>query len=237
MTNAVATAAPASTRPTLVFTYTVQDLAWVTTSPLPNATVGTLYSTTLQTSGGSGAPTFAVTGGTLPPGLNLDPATGVISGTPTTTGTYDFTVEATDPDPNVTPITRDFQITVGAAPALTCATATPTIVGNNLPNVLIGTPGDDVIFGLGGSDVIDGRGGNDLLCGGTGNDKISGGDGNDRIEGGDGADVLTGGNGNDALFGGNGLDVLDGGPGINTNNGGAGLNVCVRPLTGPGCTI
>ncbi|MET9104100.1 putative Ig domain-containing protein [Streptomyces antibioticus] len=45
-----------------------------------------LYSTTLHTSGGSGAPTFAVTSGSLPPGLTLNPATGAITGTPTTTG-------------------------------------------------------------------------------------------------------------------------------------------------------
>ncbi|MEU6295858.1 hypothetical protein [Streptomyces erythrochromogenes] len=28
-----------------------------------------------------------------------------------------------------------------------------------------------------------------------------------------------------------------GGSGTNTNDGGASLNVCVRPLTGPGCTV
>ena len=38
--------------------------------------------------------TFAVVSGTLPPGMGLDPATGLISGTPTTPGTYNFTVRA-----------------------------------------------------------------------------------------------------------------------------------------------
>jgi large repetitive protein len=36
-----------------------------------------------------------VTSGTLPSGLTLS-GSGVLSGTPTTTGTYDFTVGATD---------------------------------------------------------------------------------------------------------------------------------------------
>jgi hypothetical protein len=39
--------------------------------------------------------TFAVTSGTLPPGLTLPPE-GPLSGTPTTAGTYNFTITATD---------------------------------------------------------------------------------------------------------------------------------------------
>jgi len=45
--------------------------------------------------GGSGEYSFAVTSGTLPPGLNLS-TPGVISGTPSAAGAYSFTVTATD---------------------------------------------------------------------------------------------------------------------------------------------
>jgi hypothetical protein len=43
---------------------------------------------------GTGVVTFAVTSGALPAGLTLDPATGIIAGTPTTTGTSTFVITA-----------------------------------------------------------------------------------------------------------------------------------------------
>ncbi|WP_030776619.1 putative Ig domain-containing protein, partial [Streptomyces sp. NRRL F-2664] len=84
----------------MTISYTVQDLEITTASPLPNATVGQPYSTTVETAGGTGEAAFTVTGGTLPPGLALA-ADGTLSGTPTQPGTYTFTVTATDPNPQV----------------------------------------------------------------------------------------------------------------------------------------
>ncbi|MGG7465626.1 MULTISPECIES: ice-binding family protein [unclassified Plantibacter] len=91
----------------------------VTTSPEvaastpPTGTVGTPYSFP-ATATGSPAPTYTVTG-TLPGGLQIDTTTGVISGTPTTAGTFTFTVTASNgasPD-----VTTEYTITIAAVSA------------------------------------------------------------------------------------------------------------------------
>ncbi len=71
----------------------------ISSSPtLPQATAKAAYQWTLQTSGGTGPFTWKVTSGSLPSGLTLSSA-GTISGTlasSVTTGTYSFTIQATD---------------------------------------------------------------------------------------------------------------------------------------------
>jgi hypothetical protein len=62
---------------------------------LPNGTVGTAYNQTLTASGGTAPHTFAVTTGSLPNGLNLA-TSGALTGTPTASGSFNFTVTATD---------------------------------------------------------------------------------------------------------------------------------------------
>ena len=67
----------------------------ITTTTLPGGTVGQAYNQTLQATGGVLTLTWTLAGGSLPAMLSLSPA-GVISGTPTTAGTSNFTVRVTD---------------------------------------------------------------------------------------------------------------------------------------------
>lgn len=98
----------------------------VTTVSLPNATAGTPYSVTLTQAGGVAPISWALTVGTLPTGLSLDSATGVVSGTPTeTVAATPLTFEATDSTP-VTPQVADstgLTLTVAAAATLVITTA------------------------------------------------------------------------------------------------------------------
>jgi predicted secreted protein len=56
---------------------------------------GSPYSKTLTQTGALGTPSFAITAGALPPGLTLS-SSGTISGTPTATGTFNFTATVSD---------------------------------------------------------------------------------------------------------------------------------------------
>ena len=84
----------------------------ITTTTLQGGTVGQAYSQTLQATGGFGALTWSVTGGSLPAGLTLNSA-GTISGTPATAGNSNFTVTATDTFGQSD--TQDLSIAVSAA--------------------------------------------------------------------------------------------------------------------------
>ena len=79
-------------------TYTVNVEApaiAVTPDALPGAVRGQPYSVTMAASGGATPYTFSLVSGALPVGMALH-STGLFDGTPTTTGSYSFTVRASD---------------------------------------------------------------------------------------------------------------------------------------------
>lgn len=65
-------------------------------SPPPNATNNQRYSHTLRAVAGTAPFDWRVVSNSLPPGLTLAPASGIISGRPTAEGEFGFTVKLTD---------------------------------------------------------------------------------------------------------------------------------------------
>jgi hypothetical protein len=106
----------------------------ITTTSLPGGVVGTPYSQSLAASGTT--PITWIKSGDLPNGLTLSPE-GVISGTPATEGTFDFTVKATNSVGDSDPKALSIVITLTAVTPP--ATAAPTITNTLLPGGIVGT--------------------------------------------------------------------------------------------------
>jgi hypothetical protein len=68
----------------------------VTTDSLPDGNTGAVYDETLTAFAEKYNYTWSIVEGALPDGLDLDENTGTISGTPTTAGTFSFTVQVDD---------------------------------------------------------------------------------------------------------------------------------------------
>lgn len=85
---------------------------------LPNGNVGTPYTFTFKVAGGTSPYTFTVSpfAPVLPPGLSLSPQ-GVLSGTPTATGTFVVTVVVTDNTGALQPIGALLIVTAAGTPA------------------------------------------------------------------------------------------------------------------------
>ena len=117
----------------------------ITVNPptLPNGALGNPYSQTVSASGGSTPYTFSISSGSLPSGLILSPATGLISGTPSVAGTFTFTVTATDI--NNCPGSRQYTIVIPAVCPLI------TVNPLTLPNGALGQPYNQTISATGGT--------------------------------------------------------------------------------------
>jgi Putative Ig domain len=106
----------------------VQQLV-ITSSSLPTGAVNSVYSATLQSTGGTPAVTWAISAGALPAGLTLNAATGAITGTPTTPGTSNFTVQATDSGTPQQVVTKALMIVINPVLAFTTASLPSGTVG------------------------------------------------------------------------------------------------------------
>lgn len=97
----------------------------ITVNPatLPAGTAGLPYNQNVTATGGTAPYTFTVTAGSLPNGLTLNPATGAITGTPTTTGPFNVTITATD----ATSCTGSRTYSITIMPGTGVATGIPTL--------------------------------------------------------------------------------------------------------------
>ena len=114
-----------------------EPLAVTTSSPLAVGVVGSSYHLQLSSVGGIGPNNWS-TSGSLPGGLSVDSA-GLLSGTPTGSGTFTFTAEVTDS--LTTTATKDLTVTIN--PALTIATT-------SVPNGTVSTAYSQALATSGG---------------------------------------------------------------------------------------
>ena len=114
-----------------------------TGSPLPAGTTGSVYSQTLNASGGTAPYSWNVVAGSPPGGLSLNTA-GLISGIPQAPGTFNFTVQANDSASGSAQ--KAFSIIITPAPApVTILTASP------LPSGAAGSAYSQTLSASGGS--------------------------------------------------------------------------------------
>jgi len=185
---------------TYSITISAAGVSITTTSPLPGATLSSAYSTTLTATGG--VPPYAwslATGSALPAGLTLSSGSpsATISGTPTATGTFQFTVKVADSaTPTPSTVSVSFLLTVTGSTLNCPAIVNLTLCGTYGMGIggFVGTTGSAI---MGASFVADSSG--HIISGVEDINSVSGGQANITITGGsyamdasgDGRGVLT----------------------------------------------
>jgi hypothetical protein len=103
------------------YTVVIYPALAITLQTASSGSVGATYSQTLTATGGAGASTYtwSVATGAPPPGLILS-AAGVLSGTPTAAGTFNFTVQVSSQVPTIGVQTANqaLSIVIAAVPSL-----------------------------------------------------------------------------------------------------------------------
>jgi hypothetical protein len=120
--------------------FTVQASLAITTTSLPNATLGSIYSYTLTGRGGTPPYTWSASG--LPSPLAVSPGTGVISGVPQAVGTYAITVVLRDAAQATA--TAQFLLAVALPPVSIAPSST-------MPSGVVGVIYQGFVFANGGT--------------------------------------------------------------------------------------
>jgi hypothetical protein len=131
---------------TLALEIAAADLDILTTA-LPAGTVGTPYSATLSASGGTPPYLWTLTAGTLPAGLALNGASGVLAGTPAASGSTPLSLQLTDSSKpaRIQSVALVLNISSGVVPGGLQITTTA------LPAGAVGTPYNALLSASGGT--------------------------------------------------------------------------------------
>jgi hypothetical protein len=112
-----------------VFTPPINLIITSMSSSLPLGVVNQPYSTSLTSIGGNTGPrNWTILSGLLPPGLQLNAASGAITGTPTQSGSFAFTAQVMDTGAPQHTATRALTITANAPPLVFTSLTVPTAV-------------------------------------------------------------------------------------------------------------
>jgi len=123
---------------------TIKVAPTITTTSLPDGTVGKAYSRQTLTATGTTPITWSIDTGRLPTGLTLS-RLGEISGTPTTEGTSTFTVKATN---DAGYVTKQLLITIKVAPTITTTSLPAGAVGTAYSQTLTATGGMPITWSI-----------------------------------------------------------------------------------------
>jgi hypothetical protein len=127
------------------YTFAVVQPLQITTLTLPDAAANLPYAVQMQATGGTGQFAWSVLAGALPPGIGLDPAKGVLSGTaPNVTASYTFTIQLLD---QVTQATATSQFTINVLGGIAITTTA-------LPDATVFQPYSFQLKSAGGGSLV-----------------------------------------------------------------------------------
>jgi len=133
------------TRPAAVTVSSTASPLQIATNSLPAGKVGTAYQATLTASGGTQPYIWSAPSGSLPLGLTLNSSTGLLSGSPTQQGTFNFTIHAVD--------STGQSATASVSIAIAASTTTPSALAistTSLPSGQVSRPYSATLTATGG---------------------------------------------------------------------------------------